>query len=520
MKKKDWLTDEGLIKIEGWARHGLTLEEISKKMGVARNTLSNWQKEEKRIYDALKKGKEVVDFEVENALLTKARGGDVIAQMFWLKNRRPDLWLKENQKEAVSSTSERPVLPDITKCWGGNFDGLWRLISQNSYDSYFLKGGRGSGKSSFISLAIVRGLIEDPRANAIIYRKVGNTIGESVFTQIGWAISRLGLDGLFRKKVSPYRYILEKTGQEIIFKGCDDPVKSKSIKPKDGFFRFCWFEELSEFDGMEEMEMIVQSIARSPEGRTAILCSYNPPKSAQNWLNSEVLIPKQGRFVHHSTYLDIAKELIGEQFIRIAEETRRTNETKYRHVYLGEVTGTGGEVFDNVETKAFSPDEIKKFDYIYSGIDFGFAVDPAAIVQCSFNRTKKELYIFNEFYKTGATTEELAERLQEMGNPYTVADSAEPRTIHDLKGYGCKVIGAKKGPGSVEHGIKFLQDLNKIIIDPERCPNAAREFCGYEYDLDKYGNYKSIYPDKNNHAIDAVRYALEDVFRNNNIYSM
>ena len=408
----------------------------------------------------------------------------------------------------------------ITDYWGRNFDEPFKLIRENAFDFYFFKGGRGSGKSSFISLAIVLGIVRNPKTNAIIYRKVGSTVGESVFSQIGWAIATLGLSDYFKSKVSPYKYIYLPTGQEILFKGCDDPVKSKSIKLKDGYFGYCWFEELTEFNGLEEIESIVQSIARSAEGKTAVLGSYNPPKSSQNWINAEVLIPKTNRFVHHSTYLDIPRELIGEQFINIAEETKRTNETKYRHIYLGEVTGTGGEVFDNIEVREITDNEIKKFDYIYTGLDFGFAIDPTAIIKTSYKSSKKELFLFSEFYKTRASFDVISEHLKTIENPYTIADSAEPRSIYELKKRGCRIVGAKKGSGSVEHGLKSLQDLNKIIIDPVRCPNSVREFCGYEYELDRYGNYKSVYPDKNNHSIDAVRYALEDVFRNNNIYSM
>ena len=409
---------------------------------------------------------------------------------------------------------------DALQFFGRNFDEVLYPVLDGKYDFYFLKGGRGSGKSSFLSLLIVLGLLADRRANAIVYRKVGRTVGESVFAQIGWAIQRLGLERWFRSKTSPYEYVLEKTGQRIMFRGCDDPVKSKSIKIRNGYFGFCWFEELTEFDGMDEVDSVVQSIARSAEGRTAILGSYNPPKSAQSWINAEILIPRPNRLVHHSTYLEVARELIGEQFIGIAEEVRRTNPAKYRHVYLGEVTGTGGEVFDNVEVRPITDEEIGTFDYLYTGIDFGFAVDPATIIQCSYNRARRELFVFNEFYKTRATTDEMAARLIEFGNPCATADSAEPRSIYDLKRRGCRVVGARKGPGSVEHGMKSLQDLNRIVIDPSRCPNAAREFCGYEYDLDRYGNYKSAYPDRDNHAIDAVRYALEDVFRSDNIYSM
>ena len=409
---------------------------------------------------------------------------------------------------------------NITDYWGRNFDEPFKLIRERAFDYFFFKGGRGSGKSTFISLAIVLGIVRHPNTNAIIYRKVGSTVYESVYTQILWSIDRLNLTNWFKFYKQPMKMVYLPTGQEIMFKGCDDPQKSKSIKPKKGYFGYCWFEEATDFQGLDEIENIVQSVARSGLGKTAIFLSYNPPQSVQSWINAEVLRPQQNRFVHHSTYLSINPELLGEQFIKIAEYKKQTNEKQYNHIYLGEVTGTGGEVFDNVETREITDKEIDHFDYLYTGLDFGFAVDPVAIVKASYNNSKKELYIFDEFYRVGASFDVIAEQLQKMGNPYTIADSAEPRSIYELKKRDCRIVGAKKGSGSVEHGLKCLQDLNKIVIDPERCPNTVREFCTYEYELDKYGNYKSIYPDKNNHAIDATRYALEDIFRDNNIYSM
>lgn len=407
----------------------------------------------------------------------------------------------------------------ITDYWGRNFDEPFKLIRENAFDFYFFKGGRGSGKSSFISLAIVLGIVRNPKTNAIIYRKVGSTVGESVFSQIGWAIATLGLSDYFKAKVSPYKYIYLPTGQEILFKGCDDPVKSKSIKLKDGYFGYCWFEELTEFNGLEEIESIVQSIARSAEGKTAILGSYNPPKSSQSWINAEVLIPKTNRFVHHSTYLDIPRELIGEQFINIAEDTRLTNETKYRHIYLGEVTGTGGEIFQNIKLEEIKQVQINNFEYRYCGMDFGFTIDPTAIILMYIN--KNILYIYDEKYSPGLTYKQIADWLQSKGNPVCFADSAEPRSIDELrKNYSCRVLPVEKGKDSVEFGIKRLQELEKIIIDPARCPNSAREFCQYEYEKDRNGNFYSAFPDKNNHAIDATRYALRRYFTQNNLYSL
>ena len=407
----------------------------------------------------------------------------------------------------------------ITKYWGRNFDEPFKKIREKAFDYYFFKGGRGSGKSSFISLAIVLGLMKDSNANAIIYRKVNDTIYDSVYTQILWAIDRLDLLNWFKFYKQPMKMIYLPTGQEILFKGCDDPQKSKSIKPKKGYFGYCWFEEATDFQGLDEIENIVQSVARSGLGKTAIILSYNPPESVQNWINAEVLNKQENRYIHHSTYLDIPRELLGEQFIKIAEYKKQTNEKQYKHIYLGEVTGTGGEIFQNINLQEIKQVDINNYPYRYCGMDFGFTIDPTAIILMYIN--KNILYIYDEKYSTGLTYAQIADWLQSKENPVCFADSAEPRSINELrKNYNCRVLPVEKGKDSVEFGIKRLQELEKIIIDPARCPNTAREFCQYEYEKDRNGNFYSAFPDKNNHAIDAVRYALKRYFTTNNLYSL
>lgn len=508
-KYEEWLTDEGLEIIEGLARQGLTDEQIAKSMPLGLTAFYDYKKRFSEFSKALKKGRSFANVKMENSLYKAGREGNVVAQIFWLKKRDPERWGDEKLE------APELMLPKLIdwKCWASCFDEVYEHILSNDFDYYFLKGGRGSGKSTYVSLEIVQGIINNSNANAIIYRKVEGTIRDSVYNQMIWAIDRLGYRDYFRAKVSPYRLIYEPTGQEIIFKGCDDPLKSKSIKPTKGYFKYCWLEEVTEFNGMEEVENLVQSIARSNEGKTAVVLTYNPPQSSQSWVNEEVLIPQSNRLVHHSTYLDVPAKYLSPQFINIAEETKKTNEAKYRHVYLGEVTGTGGEVFDNVEVRAITDEEIEKFDYLYTGLDFGFSVDPVAIVQMCYVKKKQELYIFREFFKVGASYDTIAQELKKIGNPYVTADSAEPRSIEELRQRGCKINSAKKGAGSVEHGLRRLQDLSKIVIDSSRCPNTAREFLTYEYERDKYGNFKSMYPDINNHSIDAVRYALEKEFK-------
>ena len=509
VKIEDFKTKEGLAILEGYARQGLTDEQIFKRIGIGKTQFYEWLKKEPNISNAIKRGRMPANAQIENSLFKKALKGDTLACIFWLKKRDPERWGDEKLE------TPELMIPKLVNfnCWASCFNEVYEHIFSNDFDYYFLKGGRGSGKSTYVSLEIIQGIIQNPNANAIIYRKVEGTIRDSVYNRMIWAIDRLGFRDYFRAKVSPYRLIYEPTGQEIIFKGCDDPLKSKSIKPTKGYFKYCWLEEVTEFNGMEEVENLVQSIARSNEGKTAVVLTYNPPQSSQSWVNEEVLIPQSNRLVHHSTYLDVPAKYLSPQFINIAEETKKTNEAKYRHVYLGEVTGTGGEDFDNVEVRAITDEEIEKFDYLYTGLDFGFSVDPVAIVQMCYRKSKQELYIFREFFKVGASYDTIAQELKKIGNPYVTADSAEPRSIEELRQRGCRINSAKKGAGSVEHGLRRLQDLAKIVIDPSRCPNTAREFSTYEYERDKYGNFKSMYPDINNHSIDAVRYALEKEFK-------
>ena len=239
--------------------------------------------------------------------------------------------------------------------------------------------------------------------------------------------------------------------------------------------------------------------------------SFNPPESQRNWCNAQVLVPRDDTLVHHSTYLDVPKEWLGEQFIIEAEHMKKTKPEQYEHDYLGAVTGTGGEVFTNLDIREITDDEIAVFDRLKNGLDFGYAGDPLAYLKMNYDKTRRRLFIFGEVYGTRLSNEKAVNKIKKLNplNKLITADSAEPRTINEFKLLGVNISGAKKGPDSVENGIKWLQDLESIIIDPIRCPNAAREFNGYEIEKDKEGNLKGEFPDKNNHSIDAARYGME-----------
>lgn len=406
---------------------------------------------------------------------------------------------------------------NLSKVIAPSFSGIHKDVKAGKHTHYWLKGGRGSTKSSFISVEIVLGIMRDAArgeyTNAIIMRRYGVTLRESVFEQIGWAINALGVSEHWKGSVSPMSWIYTTTGQKIVFRGADDPTKVKSIKFAIGWAKYLWFEEVNEFEGPEKIRSIIQSVLR---GGADFACfySFNPPKSARNWTNQYIAVERDDTLVHHSTYLTVPAEWLGEQFIVEAEHLRKVKPEAYRHEYLGEVIGTGGEVFDNITLRKLSDEEIASFDNLRRGIDWGYAADPFAYNVCHYDSTRRRLYIFREIHKVKLSNRAAAALIKpEAGSARITCDSAEPKSIDEVKEYGLWVLGAKKGPDSVEYGIKWLQDLEEIIIDPERCPETAREFSGYELERDKEGNFKAGFPDKNNHHIDAVRYACEEDMR-------
>ena len=397
----------------------------------------------------------------------------------------------------------------LTKAIAESFYSVHKDVKQGLHTHYWLKGGRGSTKSSFVAVEIILGMMKDPEANAVALRKVKDTLHDSVFEQLTWAIEILGVSHLWTTPKAQLVLTYNPTGQKILFRGADKPKKIKSTKFSKGYCKYIWYEELDEFAGMEEIRMINQSLMRGGE-KFAGFYSYNPPQSINNWVNAEAELTRPDRLVHHSTYLDVPREWLGEQFIIEAEHLKVTKPENYQHEYMGEVTGTGGEVFRNVKCRPISDDEIKTFQVIRRGLDFGYAIDPLSYGVVSYDRKHKRLYIFHELYGVGITNRKAAEEIkrENTNNDVVYADSAEPKSINEIRQYGVRVAAVKKGPDSVEYGIKFLQDLEEIIIDDGRCPNTAREFLTYELEKDAQGNFKSGYPDKDNHSIDMVRYAL------------
>lgn len=405
-------------------------------------------------------------------------------------------------------------MTQLTQLIAPAFYGVHRDIIAGGNTYYWLRGGRGSTKSSFASLEIPLGMMRDAAqgimTHALVMRRYEVNCRTSVYEQIKWAINALGVADQWHVGVSPMQVTYKPTGQTIYFRGADDPTKVKSIKVATGWIKYLWYEELNEFEGPEALRTLNQSILRGGSSYV-VLYTYNPPRSAGSWVNREAKTKQPGKRVHKSDYLTVPRDWLGEQFFIDAEHLLAVNPKAYKHEYLGKVTGTGGEVFENLHIRPITDEEIKHFDHIRNGLDWGYAADPFHFTRCHYDKTRQRLYIFGEIHQVRLSNRGAAELLKPIvGGEIITCDSAEPKSIDEMRDYGLRVRGAKKGPDSVEYGVKWLQDLEEIVIDRARCPNAAREFEEYELERDKEGNFKAGFPDRNNHSIDATRYACED----------
>lgn len=425
---------------------------------------------------------------------------------------------------------------DMSEVLADVYRDLFEDVMGHKHSRYVLPGGRGSLKSSTISVLIPLLIINYPNIHAACFRQVGNTVQKSIFSQIEWAIYKLGLESLFRipkNFATPIVYL--PTGQQIICMGLDDPMKVKSIKLPFGYIGITWFEELDQFSGPEGLRKVTQSTKRGGDLFWDFR-SFNPPISKNNWANEFAedleLNPDDRSIVFRTDYTMVPQEWLGEEFIFEAEELKQKNPRAYEHEYMGHAIGTGGDVFPNVEE--FDREEMvapyagaeedeyvprwKTFDQIYNGIDWGFARDPFRFTRLHYDKRNHDIYIFREYSTLKTRNIDVFHILYDdkklvSRDELVTADSAEEKSVLDFKAYGAFIRGAEKGPESVRYGIKWLQGLNHIYIDRKHCPQTWKEFTNYEYEQDRDGNFISAYPDENNHSIDSVRYSLEKYWK-------
>ena len=416
---------------------------------------------------------------------------------------------KKAAEEAARNAKEYHMdLYNIPDC----FHWAIRDIRDKEHLEYVFKGGRGSTKSTTVGMTIVELMKNNHDIHAVVCRKVGNTIKDSVYNKIKWAIGKQEFTEEFDSKLSPMEITLKSTGQKIYFRGADDPDKIKSINPEFGYIGILWFEELDQFAGPEEIRKIEQSAIRGGD-LAWIFKSFNPPKTMNNWANKYVLEPKENRIVHSSTYLDVPKGWLGQPFIDEADHLKEVNPNAYEHEYMGVANGNGGNVFEYLEIRDIADEEISRMDRIFAGVDYGWYPDAFCYLRTYYDSAREKIYLIDELYVNKWSNSKTADWIKKKGyDDYTmICDSAEPKSVNDFRDAGLPARGAIKGPGSIEYGFKFLQ-TKTLVIDPKRTPNAYKEITEYEYDRDKEGNVISGYPDGNDHAISALRYAYEPLF--------
>lgn len=408
-------------------------------------------------------------------------------------------------------------------------------------DRAVLKGGRSSTKSQVISESIIVGCM-CYKASAVCMVKHANKIEERLVNTFKSSIEYLGLEKYWKLRKSPYEYVLlnkqgKETGISIKFTGCDNAESLKSYRPRSGAFRYIWFEELTNFNSLEEINNIIQTMARG-KGEHCVIMSYNPPKSTSSWVNQQYNAPcgkvlgyddnvyyeeleftvdnevyKSKQAVHHSTYLDVIngghKDWLGMTFIAQAEQSKNNNEQYYRYAYLGEVIGSDANVFRNITDWEYN-------ESIATSVDRGLdcsngGKDPWAYGAWYYDKYNNDLYCLDEFQLGGgATIQDVSVNIKKL-NKYNMSvyiDGAVPTFRKLLMNEGLDILPAKKGKDSVAAGILWLQSLNHIYIDKLRCPHTYKEFVNYEYLVDKDDNVTDELIDKNNHHIDACRYAL------------
>lgn len=450
-------------------------------------------------------------------------------------------------KQIVKANTEtediRVLVPpyDLSANISPTFCDVSRAIDLSQANRIMLKGGRGSTKSSYAYQKILDVFLHRPHAQWICGRRYANTLRRSCFANVLWAIAKRGMsvgkpgEGCdFDKTTSPMEITFNKTGQKILFYGLDEPEKLKSITFEDpkAKIELLLLEEYNQLACAEDARNVRQSVFRSDYSLEIDV--YNPSPDDMQWTNQEARLEEPGKLVHHSSYLDVPEEFIGKRFIEQAEQLKAINPKAYANEYMGEETGLTGTVFENVVAQTITYEDRLQFKWIRCGVDWGYQNDPFVWLMVGYDRKTRMLYIIDEVFNTETLDEaninevkrHLVER-DDKGQPiYTNegkpvynkhrpqneirADAAAPKDIATWRYAGMTIMGASKRV-PVDDGIRWLQKRKAIVIDRERCPLAFQEFSRYRAKEDPNDGQFLGYPDKDNHTIDAVRYAVFDL---------
>lgn len=405
-------------------------------------------------------------------------------------------------------TKDNQVIVHLPSIVGKHYGEFWRFKGRYKV----VKGSRASKKSSTQSLKVITEIIENPNINWLVVRKVERTLRDSCYAQLKWAIHRLKVDNFFKCSTSPLEITYKPTGQKILFRGLDDPLKVTSITVEVGSLCRLWIEEAYEITSEDAFDRLDESIrGQLPKGMYhQVVLTFNP-WSDRHWLKKRFFDePSKNVLAMTTNYM--CNEFLSEADLVLFEEMKK-NPRRYRTAGLGEWGIVEGLVYENWEERVFDVHEISIRPSVRSafGMDFGYVNDPSTLFCGLVDTVAREIYVFDEMYEKGMSNEDIRSKVSEMGysKERIKADSAEPKSIAYLRKAGLtRIRAAKKGPDSIRAGISIIQDY-KIIIHP-RCVNFITEISNYTWDKDKFDNMINKPIDDFNHLMDAMRYAMEE----------
>lgn len=393
-----------------------------------------------------------------------------------------------------------------------------RMIARREAVDFWAGGGRGSMKSSWASLEVVKDIEENPDHHALVMMRYKNQLRDSAYTQVVWAIQILGLEDDYEMPASTLRIRKKSTGQLIIFKGCDNPNKVKGVKVPFGYIAILWMEECDMFRGMAEIRKVQQSAIRGGDDYIRMY-TFNPPRSKQCWINEHVQgLKDRGLPYFESNYLRAPAEWLGEQFIEDAEELKRTDPQAYEHEYMGIPVGLGGDVFDRYTFREITDGEIAAFDNLRCGQDFGWFPDPWAFTMSEWQAATRTILTWYEDGGNKLPPNIQAERIKaaltwsDDGRTETyhharvLSDDARNDLISAQRDAGVNARASEKG-FMREASYEFLQSCT-WVIDPVRCPHLAKEVREMQYEKNADDEWLNSIPDGNDHWVDATRYAF------------
>lgn len=417
-------------------------------------------------------------------------------------------------------------ITDIT----GDFVEPYRAVHEaftgdNNLREVVSKGGRGSIKSNFWAAVAYETIRNDPQAHVVYTRRYKTDLRGSVYNQFMKTVIRYKDLDNWDFKVSPMMAVYKRTGQCVIFVGADKPISLKSYNLSFGYVKLLIHEECDEMAGVEQMDNIEDTFLRSDTPALDVKI-FNPPKSKNNFMNmyTEEAVKKETCLVCHSYYYNVPVKWLGKRFFERAEWFRLHKPLYYKNNYEGEVTGTGGGIFENVEARAISDEEINTFDVIYHGLDFGYT-HPQTFIRCHYDEETDVLYCIDEVYSKKCKNSTFARKIKKYRNVEIIADSARPDAIREMLDWGFIVTGAIKrwaGGKGRDYCWEWLQQCTKIVVDQTRCPHLYHELTTLEHEQLKDGSFSDAYPTLGEDCVMALIYALNRVImdsrRNNGLY--